>query len=240
MRFRTVLLDVGETLVGPRVSFGAVYAGALAPLGIEHAPAQFEAALRRVWLDFDRTIPSGVDRYRHFPGGEREYWLRFARRTLVEVGAGEIADDTAERALDALRDAFVSPSAWQVYEDVVPALETLRRDGVRLGVVSNWDSRLVPILQRLGLARYFDTLVVSHAVGVEKPDPAIFRIALERLEARPDTAIHAGDRADLDVAGARAAGLAGVLVDRRGSGIPDVPAIPDLSPLPAIAARGLG
>ncbi len=232
MRYPFVLLDVGETLLGPRESFGTTYARVLAPMGIERPASVFEAALRETWTELDRTIPRGTDRYRHFDDGEQGYWLRFARATIARASGSEVADSLAHEAVARLRQSFLSASAWEVFPDVVPALRALRDAGARLAVVSNWDSRLPALLELLGLSSFFETLVVSHLEGVEKPDPELFRRALARLHAAPEDTLHVGDRPDLDRAGARAAGIDALLVDRSGKlgGTPGT--IADLSSLP--------
>lgn len=239
MRYRFVLLDAGDTLVGPRESFGATYARALAPLGFGATAERFESALRETWAELEREVPPGTDRYGHFEDGEEGYWLRFARSTVAKATGAPVAERIGLEALGLLRQAFALREAWEVFPDVVPALEALRDLGVRLAVVSNWDSRLPAVLDRLDLSRHFDAVVVSHLEGVEKPDPEIFRRALSRLAATPDAALHVGDLPRVDLDGARAAGLDGVLVDRRGRLDPAHRALPDLSLLPRIARDGL-
>lgn len=241
MRYPVVLFDVGETLVGPRESFGGVYARVLRDVGVDTPVDVLERALRDTWLAIDAEIPAGVDRYRHYPGGEAEYWLRFARRTLQLAGDldGGMPEGTAERIIPLLRDAFLDRDAWRIYDDVLPALDGLRDQGTRLGVVSNWDSRLPQVLAMLDLAPYFETVVVSHLEGIEKPDPALFRIALDRMQVEPGSVLYIGDRPELDLAGARAAGIDGLIVDRRGAIEPGDEIIPDLSPVPGIALAGI-
>src|SRR6185369_967821 len=197
----------------PREPFAAVYARVLSDLGWSRPVEILAAGLRASWERMDAVVPPGEDRYAHFPGGESEYWLRFAAGAIEHAGGDP---DLAGAALEPLREAFRDPGAWRVYPDAVPALEGLRAAGARLAVVSNWDSRLPALLSRLGLADYFDAVVVSHLAGVEKPSPGIFRKALDELEAGAGEALHVGDVVDLDIAGARAAGIDAVLVDRRG------------------------
>ena len=234
MRYSVVLFDVGETLVGPRESFGAVYARVLEGHGLLLGADLLERSIREVIAEVSHEIPRGTDRYAYYPGGESEYWLRFSRRTLEKATGKAVDGDLPRRALDGLRDAFLVPDAWEVFADVVPTLDALRREGVRLGVVSNWDSRLPEVLRVLELDRHFEVVGVSHFEGVEKPEPALFRRVLEKMEARPEEALHVGDIPELDLAGARAAGLDALLVDRRGRLDADHEALRDLSPLPAI------
>jgi len=217
VRYPVVLFDAGDTLVGPRGSFGAVYARVLKHLGADLPAADLERGLRTGWADFNRTHEPGKDRYSTYPGGEAEYWLHFVKRTLAATPNAPDDPDFARHALEPLRDAFRSPDAWRVFPDVVPALDQLRAMGVRMGVVSNWDSRLPGLLADLGLARYFDTVVVSGLEGIEKPNPEIFLRAVRRLDGKPESSLHVGDIPELDEAGAKAAGLASVLIDRRGT-----------------------
>ena len=215
MRYRWALFDVGETLITPRESFGAVYARVLRTLGLDRPAPDLERALRITWGEVSASLPAGADRYGRHPGGEDAYWLRFVRRTL-EL-SGSCPPSLAERALAPLRAAFAEPEAWSVFPEVEASLERLRGAGIRLGVVSNWDSRLPLLLDRLGLARRFEALAVSALAGVEKPDPEIFRRALAQLGADPARTVHVGDVPELDGAGAEAAGIRPLLLERRGA-----------------------
>jgi len=238
--YEIVLLDVGGTLVRPSVSFGAVYAEAVAALGLDLDPARAERSIREVSREMDMAIPSGANRYAHFAGGEEEYWLRFARESLERASTTPLPPGFAVRALERIREAFLDPAAWTVFPDVRPAIARMREDGARLAVVSNWDSRLPQVLERLDLASCFEDIGVSCFEGVEKPDPRIFARVLERLGSAPSKALHVGDVPDLDLAGARAAGVTGLLVDRREPPDRDSAALPDLGPLPGIARGEIG
>ncbi len=96
--------------------------------------------------------------------------------------------------------------------DTREALARLRAAGLRLGVVSNSDGRVAEALEAAGLREYFDVVVDSTLAGVEKPDPAIFRAALEVLEVPPAEALYVGDLYEVDVVGANAAGIPAVLL----------------------------
>ncbi len=229
MRYPFVLLDAGETLFGPRVSFGAVYARILAPMGIDRPPAAFEGAIRSVWRELADAVPAGLDRYSFFDGGEEGYWLRFAAGAIERAAGDPLPAGLVERALPLLREAFLEREAWEVFPDTIPSMDRLRREGARLCVVSNWDSRLPYLLKILGLEPYLDAVAVSHFVGHEKPAPEIFHRALAMLGAREDESVHVGDLPEVDLAGARAAGIDALLVDRRGRLEPSLGALPDLA-----------
>jgi putative hydrolase of the HAD superfamily len=149
--------------------------------------------------------------------------LRDLRRRCAGVVAGELGlalppDDVLEALLASIR--------FNAYPEVPEALARLRAGGARLAVVSNWDVSLHDVLERTGLRPLVDAVVISAEVGAAKPQPAIFHAALERLGATAADALHVGDSLELDVAGARAAGLRAVLVARDGDppreGVPTV------------------
>jgi putative hydrolase of the HAD superfamily len=123
--------------------------------------------------------------------------------------------------LDDVLDALLSAIRFRPYPEVAGTLARLRAQGARLAVVSNWDVSLHDVLERTGLRRLVDAVVISAELGVAKPDPAIFRAALERLGADAAGAVHVGDSLEADVAGARAAGLEAVLVVRNGAIAPE-------------------
>ena len=119
-------------------------------------------------------------------------------------------------------------------------LRQLRAAGLKLAVVSNANGTLSRAFPRLGLAEYFDVILDSAVEGVEKPDRRYFELALNRTRATPDTTVHVGDFYNIDVAGARSAGLHAVLVDERDLyGDADCARIRTIAELPALLKRGL-
>src|SRR2546428_118304 len=105
-----------------------------------------------------------------------------------------------------LYDEFARANAWRVYPDVVESLRTVRGRGWHAGAISNWDERLRPLLERLGLRKHLDSITASCEVGAEKPDPRIFRAALEAAGVQAGEAWHIGDAESEDVRGAEAIG----------------------------------
>ena len=122
----------------------------------------------------------------------------------------------AER-MDVVRDCLYrmhrERHLWcSVQERTPEALARLKEAGIRLGIVSNSDGRVEQALLAAGLREYFDVVIDSSLVGIEKPDPAIFRAALDALSVSPEEALYVGDLYDVDVVGARAAGIEAVLL----------------------------
>jgi putative hydrolase of the HAD superfamily len=204
VRVDTVFLDAGGVLVHPNWER---VAETLARHGVAADAtrlAAVEPAVRRE-LDTDGGVQATTDRSR----GEAYFNRVFA---LAGVPLGP----ALELARAELSAYHAKHNLWEcVPEGTVGALERLAA-GRRLAVVSNSNGTVRAKLQRLGLARFFDTIVDSLEEGAEKPDPRIFVLALERMGARPDTTLHFGDLYHVDVVGARAAGLRAVLLDPHG------------------------
>ena len=133
------------------------------------------------------------------------------RRRCAEFLSRELgATVTAEELVDAVR---LAP-----YPDAEPALRELRERDLPAIVVSNWDCSLGSVLERCGLASLLDGAISSAEAGARKPDPAIFEPALELAGCDPSEALHVGDTPEEDEAGARAAGIRVLLIDRDGNG----------------------
>ncbi len=124
------------------------------------------------------------------------------------------------------------------FEDTIPALAALKSEGYRLGVLSNLRRDMNALCQQLRLAPYLDFCVSAADAGAEKPQPAIFLAALERMSAAPEETLHVGDQYRSDVEGARAVGMHTVLIDRGGwkPDAIDCPKIASLSELPELLA----
>ena len=128
------------------------------------------------------------------------------------MGAG-LAPERWPVAETALYAAHSERHLWSGGEaETGAALARLRAAGIRLGVVSNSDGRVAQALESAGLGGHFDVIVDSRIAGVEKPDPRIFHAALERLGVEPAAALYVGDVYEVDVVGARRAGLDAALV----------------------------
>jgi putative hydrolase of the HAD superfamily len=123
-----------------------------------------------------------------------------------------------ELGLEVAVEPMMAAIRFEPYPDAPPALAALRAGGLRLVCVSNWDVSLPEVLERCGLGGSFDGVVTSAGTGSRKPDPAIFEAALELARCSPERALHVGDTVEEDVAGAAAAGIRSLLIDRGGGG----------------------
>lgn len=243
MSYRLLCLDAGFTLLQPRRTLADALSGVLAEDG--HRITEDE--MRAAWEEADRWF---WDDY-HRPGNEtwadderiNEYWRHYHRVMLERLGL-----DSHQEVLDRILASQFAADAWEPYADVEPMLRAVRDiGGVTIGIVSDWGSNLRGILAELGLDRYLDFVLPSGAVGVAKPNPAFYRLALDTAGVTPADAIMVGDSYRADVHGAWAAGMDAVWLDRHegmtitpaGEPIPtDVRRIRSLDELPDIVRQG--
>jgi putative hydrolase of the HAD superfamily len=194
-----VTFDVGGTLIECWPSVGHVYAEVAARFGHPNLSPnllnrQFKTAWRQL-RDFRHT---------------REQWSALVDATF----RGLIKGLPSETFFPELYEKFSEPDAWLVFDDVVPTLEVLRDRGIKLGIVSNWDDRLRPLLRKLQLDSFFQAIIVSCEVGVPKPASLMFQSACAALDCRPGNTLHVGESREMDFEGARAAGLQGLWLSR--------------------------
>ncbi len=211
-RYDALFLDAQGTLLQAHPSVAALYGEACRRCGKRAGPREMTRTIADLWTDHRRTT-RGRQRYDTSDEITRQWWTDFNTRLFHRLGMeGEPGPFVA-----ILWDIFGRPENWRTFPEVEEVVEELRRRGYRLGVVSNWDPRLLPICDGLGLTAKMDFLLASSLAGVEKPDPRIFHLALSRAGVSPDRAIHVGDDYEADLQGARGAGIDALLLDREGN-----------------------
>jgi putative hydrolase of the HAD superfamily len=231
---KAVFFDAGHTLIYAQPDLGTVYAETTASLGVRLAPERFTEVFVPV---FKETTRAYAQTSTASDAQDHAMWRDITRRIYDRLPA--LADIRFDAWFDLLYRRFGDPGVWKFYDDVETVLPDLRARGLKIGIVSNWDTRLKSISDGLGLTRLVDFLVISAEAGVRKPDSRIFRMALDKAGVRPDEAIHVGDLPEEDAEGARRAGLRPVLIDRKKRITPDhrvagVPVVTSLEELIAM------
>jgi putative hydrolase of the HAD superfamily len=229
VRFRAVFFDAGETLVHPDPSFPELFARIVTNEGYPREPVAISEGLAMVTDEFRRASDENA-LWTTTPERSRRFWLGVYDRFL------EVLDLPRDDGLaDTLYTAFTDRTNYASFDDVRAALTALRDAGVRLGVISNYEAWLEDLLRDLELTSLLSVRVVSGVEGVEKPDPAIFHLALERIGLPAGDVVYVGDVPDFDIEPAAAVGMFPVLIDRRGR-YPDFagPLVRDLRELPAL------
>jgi len=225
---RAVLLDALGTLLELEPPAPALGRELRTRFGIAAQPAELE-----------RAVAAEIDHYRAHHDEGRDAASLAALRERCAAVLRDALPSAAGVPLPELTAMLLAALRFAPFPDAAPALRALRAGGARLVAVSNWDVSLHDVLARTGLAPLLDGAVSSAEVGARKPDPAIFRRALELAGVAAGDALHVGDSAEADLAGARAAGIAALLIVRHGPPPPGVPAIRTLAELTvdAVAAR---
>jgi len=200
---RAIFFDAGNTLI--RMD-GAAIVAELARQGQARPLDDFRRAEWRARVRLDASFQPGAST-EHPATGER--YLRFLLDEL------DVRDEATQAAMSRWRRGYNLPRGlWTELEpDAEAALRLARAEGLRTAVISNSNGTIADILAELGLARHVEFVIDSSTVGVEKPDPRIFRLALERAGVAAHESVYVGDLYSIDVVGARAAGLRAILMD---------------------------
>ncbi|MCX5936123.1 MAG: HAD hydrolase-like protein [Pseudanabaena sp. LacPavin_0818_WC45_MAG_42_6] len=211
---QVIYVDAVGTLFGVRGSVGEQYAKiamdfnvSLDPQLINHAFYQvFQTAPR---IAFPSLPQSGI------PIAEYQWWRSLAEKTFSQTGDLERFLDF-EGFFKSLYAYFATAEPWFIYEDTRLALDAWRQQGITLGVLSNFDSRIYAVMENLGLKDYFSSVTISTETGAAKPDSLIFEVALAKhqIEKSPDLAWHIGDSFGEDYIGASAAGITAFWLNR--------------------------
>lgn len=189
----------------------AVYRDTFAAWGVTAPEETIRDAVHETWRDVAARRARGEEGW-SIGGGDAHFWRRFVAEVFTRVGGGALPD----ALLAGLVRHFRKAAHWRVYPEVPGVLSALRAGGMRLLVVSNWDSSLPPLLEELGLTPYLDGILVSALFGSSKPGRAIFDEAIRLAGVGHAEALHVGDSLHDDYHGAREAGLRALLVDRSG------------------------
>jgi putative hydrolase of the HAD superfamily len=212
MAIQAVSFDAAGTLIKTARPVGESYATIAEKYGLCVTAAELSARFRTC---FDRSPPLA------FPGAqavaicelERNWWKRLVQEVFSPFGPFE---DFAAY-FDELFAYFSRAESWELYPEAGETLQALNRRSLQLIVVSNFDSRLLGILEGLGVASSFADIFVSSAVGYAKPDRRIFDFVLGAQQLAAEHVLHVGDSITNDIGGAANAGMKGILVDRQGA-----------------------
>lgn len=204
---RAIFFDAGGTLFRPFPSIGHHYSTVAARHGCYVGADEIEAAFRRVWSQHDKI---GDLRSHSDEKIEKEFW----RKIVTAVFEDFKGLRTFDLFFDELHDLFAEPGVWKLYPEAEEVLRSLKAQKFILGMVSNWDSRLLRLCRGLGIDTFFDFKVISSVFGAAKPDPRIFREALRQAQVAGTEVVHVGDSLEDDVRGAHLAGIKAIWLDR--------------------------
>lgn len=201
---KVIFFDAAGTLFHLPRGVGWHYRDVASRHGWTLEEADLRLAFGAVWSAMPCRSPSRAPR----SDDDKGWWRELVERVLDQCGAPPGGGDGVRDAyFEELYAEFTKPGVWALFPEVREVLTALQ-SRCRFGLISNFDGRLRPILDQLGLAQFhFDPLIISSEVGADKPDSWIFEQALDRAGAKPDEALHVGDDPVRDWQGASAVGL---------------------------------
>src|SRR5262245_42361183 len=218
MKFSAVLFDAAETLFTTRGSVGEIYAGVAREFGSKAEPGAIQAAFNR---NFRGAGPVSLE-------DEKQWWKRIVYRVFSEVEMVENFDEFFDRVYETFRDS----QGWMLFPETLDVLKQLKELGFKLGVISNFDTRIYSVLDALKIRHFFDAVTVSSEIGYSKPDPEIFEAAVRALDVPASAVLLVGDNPRDDVEAAMRTGLSAVLIDRndryRASPLPRITSLKDV------------
>jgi putative hydrolase of the HAD superfamily len=206
-----VFFDAAGTLFDVRGSVGHIYSGIAARHGVTASPDEVNRAFRAAFRD--RSARGFMTAAEDVTRAEKEWWFDVVRA----VFEGRMPEPVLADYFHEVFEAFRHGEVWRLFPETGDALTRLRNSGCRLGIVSNFDSRLFDVLRDLGIDGYFETVTLSWRAGAAKPDRRIFETAVAAMHTSNRKSVHVGDSRAEDFLGAIGAGLNAIHLDRAGN-----------------------
>ncbi len=203
---------------------GAIYSRVASRYGVRDAPEVLERRFHEQW---QKTGGLASLQGPATPDLEKQWWRALVRPVFQAIEP----EDVFEKFFDELYETFGHAENWRLFPEAIPTLAALKAKGFRMGIISNWDSRLMTLIRDMGLEPYFDFILISAVVGHSKPGKKIFHDALKLSGCEAAEAIHVGDSLDDDYRAALSAGLQAIHLDRRGQCKESIPCIKNLEEL---------
>ncbi len=210
---RAVFLDVGWTLAYPQRSIWEIFADLCTQQGVPTTAFACEQLVRSLWGVSQDMAEQQFHGGRQYSDSNEEFAMLFEQMAALIFAQLGVQGERTVLTRQFL-EAFWREDNWQIFPEVTEILPQLRRNGVRLGVLSNAPTDMPSFLERLGITPHLDFAVISAIEGIKKPDRRIFEIALARAGVAPEEALHVGDMYLEDIVGGGAAGVRTLLMER--------------------------
>lgn len=209
-KIKGVFFDAEGTLLRVKGGVGKIYSIMAERFGVSVDPVWTHQRFVSAWKQMPALTFPGVDPKEVLPL-EKKWW-----REVVEKVFEEVAISDFDGFYDAVYAAFEGEEGWELFAESREVLGFLKGKGYRLGIVSNFDSRIFCVLEKLGIRSFFNDIIISTHIGAAKPHAQIFYEAMSRLSLTPDASAYVGDSPFYDLEGAQAVGMLSILVDREG------------------------
>src|SRR6266851_6255337 len=213
---RAIFFDAVGTLFYLTKNVGDHYALVASEVGLKLDPAPFDRAFFSAWKQMPARV--AIDGPRE--NDDKDWWRELVDLILDQV-APELDEIDRDNFFEVAYEHFAEAGVWELYPEVPDVLEKLR-PRFPLAVISNFDGRLRMILEQLGVSKFFPHVFLSSELGADKPDPEIFRLALNVLRLQPNEVLHVGDDPQRDLKAGTAAGLSIFQLDRKKNSLRDL------------------
>ena len=215
---KVIFLDAVGTLFGIQGSVGTIYSQLAQQFGVEVSEADLNLAFGQSFRHSSPAAFLGAEPS-EIPVLEFEWWQAIAQETFAQAGVLQQFSDFAT-FFKKLYAHFETATPWFVYPEVPSVLEQWRSQGIELGILSNFDSRLYSVLDALDLVKFFTSITISTEVGAAKPNPDIFAAGLKKHDCAASAAWHIGDSYQEDYEAAQVIGLTGIWLNRTDKSVP--------------------
>ncbi len=209
---KVISFDAGFTLLQPAVGIGEVYRRVAQRKGYDLDAKTLELGSYTVYKTRMKQARENGTTGSFWTSEQaaQEWWNSLAEECYGQSVSDE---DRAALAQDCF-DEFAKAECWSLYPDVLDTLEKLKAHGLRLCICSNWDKRLLSVLEEIKLIHHFDEIFISSIIGFEKPDTRVFTTMLDTLKIEPHELLHIGDSAIDDIQGAASAQVDALIIRR--------------------------
>ena len=213
---RAILFDAAGTLFFLTKTVGDHYAYVGREVGLKLDAQKLESAFHAAWRQMPRRL--AIDGPRE--NDDKGWWRELVGHVFDQV-APSVNEFDRDNFFEVAYEHFAEPGVWELYPEVPAVLEELA-PRFQLDVISNFDGRLRFILQHLGISKFFSQVFISSELGADKPDPEIFRRALNLIDLNANEVLHVGDDPERDWKAAKAAGLLVFRLDRPRNSLRDL------------------
>lgn len=202
--YKAYFFDAARTLLSPFPSAEHIYSEVAEGYSVFVEPEKIKAAFKK---EFQERKKMFYKDYKTSEDIEKNWWHGLVYAVFQKFDEKFVQSDNFKEFFNELFDAFAEPKRWELYPDVIPVLTELKGRGKVLGIVSNFDSRLLSLYRGKRLDNYFDFIVISSTTGVYKPGEGIFRRAIKKSRVNRSSILHIGDSLKDDGEGAANAGI---------------------------------
>lgn len=207
-KINTIFFDAADTLFYIKQGLGNTYASVAKKHGADPHPENLKKAFSKAFTTAPPLAFGAVSQDER-KVLEKNYWRDIVENVYHEVGMFDGFDSHFDELFEVFRR-----DAWEIFPETKNVLTDLKEKNYKLGIVSNFDSRVYDVMNNLEIREYFDSFVISSEAGHAKPDPNIFHVALKDIGSDPKECIHVGDNIYNDFHGARSLGIQALVLDR--------------------------